>query len=298
MTIMMCLSCNQYQTHPSDHVVNDLWSLDALKNTTYSGVSVHKGPVKLVDGHWEGVPYEEGGASRPSVHFVGDFYRIGTVADREAAIVLLAESAGGSGTFLYLAVVEKKANVLLNTSTAPVGDRVQVRDCRLENSMIEIDVLQAGPGDAACCPGELATRRWHLADNRLVALETEGPVERLSIDIIAGTVWRLSRWNVAETAPAEPAITLVYEDGQLAGSAGCNRYFASIKAGNSPGELTIGPAGTTRMMCSENIMAVEQHFLEQLSGISKFGFMVGKLVLSYEINGKRGVMLFKRKSDT
>jgi heat shock protein HslJ len=290
--VIVFLSCNRNHTKPPDDIVQEDWSLDALKNATYSGFSVHDGPVKLINGRWEGKPYVDGGASRPSVHFVDDFYRIGTVADHDAAIVFLAESTGGSGIRLYLAVVEKNGSALVNMSTTPVGDRVQIRDARIEEGTIAVDVLQAGPEDAACCPGELATRRWHLAGNRLAALETEGQVERFSIDIIAGTIWRLSHWNVEDAAPAEPAITLVYEDGQFAGSSGCNRYFASVKAGNNPGILEVGPAGTTRMLCPENIMAVEKRFLKQLNGVSKLGFMAGELALSYEFNGKLGCMRF------
>jgi len=293
--VIVFLSCNRNLTKPTDDSVQVDWSLDALKNATYSGFSVHAGPVTLINGRWEGKPYVDGGASRPSVHFVADFYRIGTVADHDAAIVFLAESTGGSGIFLYLAVVEKNGNALVNTSTTPVGDRVQVRNARIEKGTIAVDVLQAGPRDAACCPGELATRRWHLADNRLVALESEGQVERFSIDIIAGTIWRLSHWNVAETAPAEPAITLAYADGQFVGSSGCNRYFASVKAGNRPGNLEVGPTGTTRIICPENFMALEKRFLKQLNGVSKIGFMAGELALSYTADGKLGSMRFEQE---
>ena len=166
---LVFLSCNQSHSKPSDDIGKGDWSLNALKNATYSGFSVHDGPVKLLDGHWEGAPYAEGGASRPSVHFVDDFYRTGRVADRDIAVIFVAESTGGSGTYLYVAVVDKKEGALVNTSTAPVGDRVQIRDARFENSAIIVDVLQAGPGDAACCPGELATRRWRLENDHLVA---------------------------------------------------------------------------------------------------------------------------------
>jgi uncharacterized lipoprotein YbaY len=45
-------------------------------------------------------------------------------------------------------------------------------------------------------------------------------------------------------------------DGQVTGSAGCNTYFASYEtSGNS---LTVGPAGSTRLACSEPAGVMEQ----------------------------------------
>jgi heat shock protein HslJ len=46
------------------------------------------------------------------------------------------------------------------------------------------------------------------------------------------------------------------------------------------------------MACPEPAMAVEARFLQQLAGVNKFGFMIGQLALSYEIDGNHGVMLF------
>jgi len=165
---------------------------------------------------WEEAPYVEGGVSRTSVHFVGDLYRIGRLADNgsDAAVVFLSESSGGSGTFVYLAVVEQRNGVLINTAMASLGDRVQVRDVRIENGTIAVDVLQAGPQDAACCPGELATRHWRLNVNQLVESAPSDPTGRLSLDVIAGAAWKLRAWDVLEPAPDEPEITLSYENGR------------------------------------------------------------------------------------
>ncbi len=273
------------------------WSLAALKNVSYSGLRAAPARVSLIDGRWEGAPYVDGGASRPSVHFVGDLYRIGRLADSaaDAAVVFLSESSGGSGTVVYLAVVEKRNGVLINTATAALGDRVQVRDVRIENGTIAVDVLQAGPQDAACCPGELATRHWRLNATGIVESETPDRTGRLSLDVIAGAAWKLRAWDVDEPAPDEPEITLSYDSGRLVGSAGCNRYFASVEAGDRPGGLHLGPSGSTRMICPEAIMAIEQRFLHQLNGATTFSFMAGQLAVSFSMDGKRGTMHFDRE---
>jgi heat shock protein HslJ len=83
---------------------------------------------------------------------------------------------------------------------------------------------------------------------------------------------------------------------RLAGTAGCNGYFAAVQAGDAPGDLKVGPAGSTRKMCPEAEMAVEQRFLEQLAFVNQVRFVAGQLALSYGKPGKtRGVMLFDRR---
>ncbi|MCJ7661058.1 MAG: META domain-containing protein, partial [Anaerolineales bacterium] len=54
------------------------------------------------------------------------------------------------------------------------------------------------------------------------------------------------------------------EDGQLTGNASCNNYFASYETEDD--NITIGPAGSTRMACPEpeGIMEQEQQYLAAL----------------------------------
>ena len=131
-------------------------SLAELKNGTYHGLEEPKGPVRLENGHWEGAPLVQGGAARPSVAFVRDFRLVGD-ADGDGgdeAIVLLAQNSGGTGEFLYLAVVGRRDGAPHNVATALLGDRVKVRDARIDGRRIVLDVVQAGDRDAACCPGD------------------------------------------------------------------------------------------------------------------------------------------------
>ena len=276
------------------HVAPPAPTLRELKNATYSGFDVVKTPITLKDGRWEGEPYEAGGASRPTISFVRDFHLNGDLEGdgSDDAVVLLAESAGGSGENIYLAVVAHRDGKLRNIGTARIGDRVQIRTVCIAGRDIVVDLVQAGVGDAACCPGELVTRRWQLGAAGLVETQAPSKPGRLTLETIAGTEWVLRAWNVNDPAPAKPEVTLALTDGKLAGGAGCNRYFAPAKSGEMPGDVTVGPAGTTRMMCPPDQMAVEHRFLQQLAGVKKFGFMVGQLALSYETDGVSGVMLF------
>jgi len=91
---------------------------------------------------------------------------------------------------------------------------------------------------------------------------------------------------------AEPEVTLRYEDGRLVGMSGCNNYFTTPQEGETPGDISVGPIGSTQMACPELAMAVESRFLVQLGAVNAFGFMVTQLALSYEKDGASGVMLF------
>ncbi|HET9370764.1 MAG TPA: META domain-containing protein, partial [Vicinamibacterales bacterium] len=169
------------------------------------------------------------------------------------------------------------------------------RSLRVENRRVVADVVQAGAGDAMCCPGELASRRWELAGSSLRELPVSGPTSRLSLDAIGGTTWVLRSWDLEETAPVAPEITLQYTDGRFSGVSGCNNYFAAVKPGRAPGDVTVSPPAGTRKACAEDQMAIEQRFLQLIGHVQKHGFMLGQLALTYQDEGRFGVMLFERK---
>jgi heat shock protein HslJ len=272
-------------------------TLQELKNASYKGVEAAGGAFTLANGRWEGKPYEPGSASVPSVTFLRDFRLAGDLNGdgAEEAVVLLTAGTGGTGEVWYLAVVGKPGGKVTNIATAPIGDRVQVRDAKIDGRRIVVDLVQAGENDAACCPGDLVVRTWELAG---AALKEGAPAKtgRLSIDVLAGTEWVLKAWAWEEAAPAAPEVTLGLDGTRLTGHAGCNGYFAPVKAGGSPGELRVGPAGSTRKMCPEAEMAVEQRFLAQLAGVTRLQFVAGQLALPYTKQDKSfGVMLFDRR---
>ncbi len=275
----------------------DAPGLAELKNATYSGFEEPAEPVTLANGHWEGKPYVEGAAVRPAVTFVRDFRLVGDLDGdgRDEAVVLLATSTGGSGEIIYLAVVGRDGDRIKNRATARVGDRVKLRAGRIEGGKIFLDVLQAGPEDAACCPGELATRGWQLGADGLTEISTGIATTRLSLAAIGGAEWVLRSWDFHEPAPPAPEVTLSLREGRFEGLAGCNRYFAPVKETGAPGDIAVGLAGATRIACPPPTMALEGRFFRQLSGVTKFGFLAGQLALTYIEDGRPHVMLFDRR---
>ena len=140
-------------------------TLDDVRNATVVGLFDE--PVTLRDGRWEGEPYVTGGASRPTAGVIGDLSVAGDLdGDGIAELVTFLWSAtGGSGTRTHIAVFSSSGRSLSNRSTAPIGDRVRLREARIANDRIEVVVVQHGPGDAMCCPSVEATRVW-LYDGR------------------------------------------------------------------------------------------------------------------------------------
>lgn len=145
-------------------------SIAEIGNATIEGI--YDDPILLSEGVFEGEPFADGSASRPRVELL-DYHvsgELGASPGNETA-AFLSENSGGSGTFLYLAVMGRDSGEIRNLGTVLIGDRVQVRGVRLEDGAIVVDVLQPGPDDPMCCPTELATRAWRLAGGELVEVE-------------------------------------------------------------------------------------------------------------------------------
>jgi heat shock protein HslJ len=282
-------------TKPADQATSPLIvtpvTSDELANMAYSGI--YDIAVTLKDGRWEGEPFVEGGASRPAVGMVDNFLLTGDLDNNglDEAVVLLWESSGGSGVMNYVAAVGRRDGDTVNLGTALIGDRVQLRNGRIADGTIELDIIQQGPNDAACCPSQLASRFWTLDANGL----NEGEAKiagTLSLDDIAGQEWVLRhlKWN--ESVPVQPEVTLVFDGERLTGKSACNRYFAIVTAGDMPGDLAVSQIGGTRMACPGEVMDHESNYLEALGNVARYGFLVGKLVLTWRKDGVTNTMLF------
>lgn len=264
-----------------------------LGNATYTGIEDQA--VTLVNGRWEGQPYVEGGASRPSVGLLKDMYFTGDLdADGQTeTVVVLWQSSGGTGSNIYIAAMTSDNAGYQNISTALLGDRVKLRSGKLDSGRIILEVLQAGESDAMCCPTQLATRTWTLEDRQL----TEGEMEvtgRLSLNILEGSDWLLTHINRQEPLPDDAEVTLSLNAGQISGRSACNRYSAGIEDGDNPGDILIGPTMGTRMACPEHLMEVESLYLKALAQVTSFSFYSGSLALNgQDEDGKPFSLLFK-----
>lgn len=86
----------------------------------------------------------------------------------DSAVVLVTEP-GGSGVFYELALVMNDHGQPGAVQVVPMGDRIQLRSLKVQDGLIRADVIEAGPGDPACCPSQRTTYEYWLEAGRLMA---------------------------------------------------------------------------------------------------------------------------------
>lgn len=269
-------------------------TLTELRNATYTGTGDE--PVSLVEGHWEGEPYVEGGAARPraglvdNVYYTGDLDGDGT----QKAVVILWRSGAGTGVNTYVMVMARQNGEIENIGTALIGDRVKLRGGKIVDGKVILEVLQAGENDAMCCPTMLATRTWSMQGDQLV----EGEIEmtgKLSLAALEGTEWVLTHMNRNQPVPEGAEVTLAFSNGRIAGKSACNRYSAGVEEGESASNIHIGQSMSTMMACPDELMRIERQYLDALLNVTSFSFLAGGLVLSgQKKDGSQYSLLFSK----
>lgn len=263
-----------------------------MASLTYTGILEQ--PVTLTDGLYEGAPYQAGAAARPRVALVRDLVIRGDLDGDgvEDAAAILTASTGGSGSFVYVAAASGATGQPRNVGTVLLGDRVDIRAFEIDGGNIRLRILEAGPGDAACCPMHQVVRVLGVGNGALLPLAR---IERgrLTPASLAGTRWKLTHFDIGDPAPAGPEVTLEFgENGDFGGGSGCNRYMGQLKAGES-GQLEVGPVAGTRMACEGPAMTVEDRYLKLVGGIHQLGFYNTRLALTYHTDETAGVLLFQ-----
>ena len=146
-------------------------SFEALGELSYHGILEQ--PVTLTGGRFEGEPIVEGGASRPMVNLLSQPVVYGDLdndGQPDAAVVLVSDS-GGSGTFVYLALVQSRSDAPANVATSFLGDRVQVKSLSIEGDRLIAMLLGHAPDDPACCPSQEEVRLFRLSGEQLIAAD-------------------------------------------------------------------------------------------------------------------------------
>jgi heat shock protein HslJ len=257
--------------------------VDELMNATYSGI--YDEPVKLTDGRYEGQPFVEGDASRPSVEYVDGAEMFGDLDGDgvEDAVVFLHESSGGSGTFTYVSAQLNRVGRPLDAGAVEIEDRIGVRSAAIKDGQIVLDVIMAGPGDPACCGTHSAHKTYALQAGRLVETTQEGrDLVRLSASDLEGTSWTLLELDHGQPAVADSGVTISFRDGKIAGYGSCNNYTASFSLGEeNPLVMTIGQVIATQKSCPDPVGSQETGYLNALGNVSRWGCVFGKLALYY-----------------
>ena len=264
--------------------------IEEISEGTFGGIGDQE--VTLDEGRWEGEPYTPEGASRSTVGLVDHFALEGDMDGDgiDETAVLLWESSGGSGTRSYLAVTGRAGRKIENLGTALIGDRTQVIAGWIAENLVTLDLVRAGPTDAACCPSERAVVSWSLTAEGLTRF-SEQVTGTLSLLDLEGPEWMLAELGRGNPIPDDVAITLQFQGDRVAGTGGCNRYFGSVES-LAPGNLDFSGMGTTQMACPELAMGVERQFLTTLAGATGYGFFAGRLLIHCDTDDGPAALLF------
>lgn len=224
-------------------------TLDKLKQAQLQGLRGPAQSITLNQGRWEGPPAQPGAATRPTVSLAEDFAAYGDLDGdgRDEAVVVLHHDPGGSGRFVHLAVFSEHEGQPRHVATALLGDRVQVRDLRIDSGRLVADLVERGADDPACCPSRTVRRSYALTlmgrhrgpgggarqhrrhgeaggqprghrdeaahedrRARLQAVPGSEIAGRLSAADLAGPVWVLTHWRVGSgSADAGEAVDLL-----------------------------------------------------------------------------------------
>ncbi len=109
----------------------------------------------------------------------------------------------------------------------------------------------------------------------------QAPVASKGPDELVG-MWILEAFLDAGAEP-QPVVEAPIElalgpEGEVSGTAGCNRYFGTYSADD--GALSFGPLGSTRMACPNALMDQEDRYLQMLERTAAFKADSDNLVLS------------------
>lgn len=88
---------------------------------------------------------------------------------------------------------------------------------------------------------------------------------------LEGTNWLLSgivESDAVVSTVVDQQINIQFQDGQVAGSSGCNRFFADYQLDGE--KITLGVVGGTEMACEEDAMLREGAFLSALAQVTAY----------------------------
>lgn len=269
-------------------------SISQISSATFTGI--YEEPIRLEDGRYEGKPKSAHQDSEPVLELVMDLYAAGDLDGdgREEAAVLLQEASGDDKGYLYLAAVGAWQGAPVTLGAQLVGGGVQVRSLTIRDGKIRLALVEHGPGEPQCCPTWLATRQWTIRDGQLVELDSEEE-GRLGIDAVAGRTWVLDGSASGGAPGAAHPVTLRFEGDRVSGSAGCNDFSGKLTP-DGPGVFDLGPLRVTRRACEPRVMEAEERFLGELRAASRYGFRMGRLVLSAAGPGSE-TLLFKAEAE-
>ena len=245
-----------------------------------SVTGVFDATVTLTDGSYEGPP-AAGGSSRPTLQLWAPSIAFGDVVDSSAgseAVALMSSSSGGSGEFVHVGVFAASDGRARSLALAPVGDRVKLHRMWIEGTRIVMDVIEAGPGDPACCPTQVVRKSYGWQEGTLAQLSSAA-VGTLSVNLLAATDWVLVAMDGQPVPEGVMPPTVLVQYDKLVGFSGCSRYTGALSE-SAPCVIRVGALVDTRKACEGAAADVETKFLDHLTRAERYSLQAGQLLIT------------------
>lgn len=146
-------------------------TLDVLKNAEYRSDFTASKKARLVDGKYEEAA-APGSASKITVQLLAQPLAFADLNGDgvDDAIVIIASSGGGSGTYYTLDVVLNDKGTPKHAAAILLGDRVQVKGLSVKGADITVAMVIQGPKDPLCCPTLDTTVTYRYQNEQLVSM--------------------------------------------------------------------------------------------------------------------------------
>lgn len=148
-------------------------TFDALKNAEYKASFLNNKTIRLADGKYQ--EKAQAGAATETVVALYPKYALGDLNGDgvEDAVVVLASSGGGSGSFYELAVVLNQGGTPRHVASESLGDRIKLEDISIKAGTIAVEMVTHGPQDPLCCPTLKTTRNFKLQGDKLISTDAK-----------------------------------------------------------------------------------------------------------------------------
>jgi heat shock protein HslJ len=256
-----------------------------LANMTYRVPYTASGTATLVDGVYSEPAAPDSAAS--VVVTLTEFSAYGVLNGLEAAAVVLRSETGGSGVFFDLAVAVRESGRPVNLATTLLGDRVQIEHIAIEDSLVRVTMLQAGPMDPLCCPTQRVVNSYAID-----LLQADSQVD--AADPLAGSTWTWQETVFGDgtaIAPEGGRYSVAFgTDGLVRIQADCNSSSGSYTVEGDRLTIQLGP--TTTAFCPPP--SFSDAFLRSVAAAQ--AFQVEGETLLINLASEAGTMRFARSS--
>jgi heat shock protein HslJ len=260
-----------------------------LANATYKSQYTISPTVTLQNGRYS-EPAAPGSATETVIIMTRNL-AYGDMNGEQSAAVVLVSNPGGSGTFYDLHLMFAPQGQAVNPATAFLGDRVQINDVKIENSLIVVDMVQAGPNDPMCCPSQHVIKSYSWEKDNLVEVSSEVVADSAAEPQLVGPVWQWQKSEMTDGMVWEPPDPASYTieftaEGEVSIQADCNKASGGYTSDGSSLTITLGPM--TLAACPPQSLSDE--YLAQLGAAAHYSFQEGELLIDLQ-NGS-GRMYF------